>query len=266
MGYAMYVWERIKYQRRLLAQFIKRDLKARFAGTIGGALWLILNPLSQILIYFFLFSMVLRVQIPKAEEGTDSFVLFFLSGLFPWMAFNEAVMRSATILLENANLITKVVFPSGLLPLSVLASSFIIGGAGFMVLLIYLALKGLFSIWWCLLPLHFLLLMGFSLGLCVLISALTVFLRDLQQLLSIGLMVWFYATPIIYPISLVPERIRWIVAENPMYIYIALVREALFLSRQDPVLWVKGIIWCGISVFAGITIFRRLKPSFADVL
>ena len=134
------------------------------------------------------------------------------------------------------------------------------------MLLIYLAIEGLFSPWWGLLPLHFLLLMGFSLGLCVLISAMTVFLRDIQQLLSIGLMVWFYATPIIYPVSLVPERMRGIVAENPIYIYIALIRQALFLSRQDPVLWLKGIIWCLVSAFVGIAIFRRLKPSFADVL
>lgn len=257
----------ISSQRHLLFQFIKRDLKGRFAGHIGGPIWLLINPLSQICIYFFLFSMVLKIRLSQADVGTESFIAFFLTGLFPWLALNEAISRSSVVLLENAGLITKVVFPSGLLPLSVVISSFILNGAGFILFLLYMAFKVKLTWWWLFIPIHLFLLMAFSLGFSALIASITVFLRDIQQLINILLTVWFYTTPIIYPLSMVPERFKFIIKWcNPIYPHLELIREAIFKGHQDLTLIIMSTVWSFVMLFIGVWVFRRLKPAFSDVL
>ena len=100
----------------LLKEFVKRDIHGRFVGSAGGLLWTILTPLSQVIIFSFLFNTVFKIRLSRLEVGTESFIIFFLAGLFPWMAFSESLTRSTGILLEHANLITKVVFPTELLP------------------------------------------------------------------------------------------------------------------------------------------------------
>ena len=102
--------------RQLLRQFVVRDIKGRFAGSAAGILWAVMNPLATIVVYLFVFSLVLRVTVSMEEAGTTLFSLFFLSGLLPWLLFAEGLSRSVGCLLDNANLITKVVFPVELLP------------------------------------------------------------------------------------------------------------------------------------------------------
>ena len=252
--------------RGLLFQFVRRELLGRYAGTIGGPLWMVATPLVHICIYLLVFGAILKVRIPEAETGTGSFLAYFLAGLFPWMALNDSLMRSSSILLENANLITKVVFPCGLLPASAAAAAFLLNLTGLLLFMGYLALSTGPDPLWALLPLEFAGLFAFALGLSALLSALTVFLRDIREFLGTLLMVWFYATPIIYPPSMVPESLRFLLALNPMHHHLLVVRALLF-GRTPPLLsvWLSASASL-ISLTFGVWAFRRLKPSFGDVL
>ncbi len=252
--------------QHLLKGFISREIKGRFAGSFGGILWTLINPLATIAVYMFLFSIVVKIPITSEETGTNSFLIYFLSGLFPWLMFSESLTRSVGCLLSNANLITKVVFPVELLPTSSLLTGLIINGIGMALFLLYLLTVGYIDVSWMwimvLLPLQLL----FTWGLVMFVSALSVFIRDLQELIGIILMIWFYSTPILYPLSLIPAEIRSLVSFNPIGILVALYRDILLKQQIN---LEKLIIFFIISFFVymiGSWFFMKSKPALADVL
>jgi len=252
--------------RHLLGVFIVRDVKGRFAGSIGGVCWTLINPLATIVIYLFVFSLVLRVQATVAETGTDSFGIYLLSGLFPWLIFSEGLSRSAGCLIQNANLITKVVFPVELLPVGAVTASLVINGIGMVLFLGYLLIAGYGHLTWLLLFLLIPILMIFTWGIASLLAAASVFIRDIPELLAIILMVLFFATPIIYPASMIPAGISPFMALNPISIFISLFGNALLLHQTDWLLIAQGGILALISYCIGSWFFVRAKPAFGDVL
>jgi lipopolysaccharide transport system permease protein len=252
--------------RRLLREFVAREAKGRFAGSAAGALWTLIHPLATIVVYFFVFSVVMRVQVRVEETGTDNFAIFFLSGLFPWLFFAESLSRSVGSLVDNASLITRVVFPVELLPMSTVAAAFIVNGLGMALFLGYLAVGGYGHITWFLLLLLIPMEMAFTLGMVFFVTAACVFLRDVRELLGIVLMVWFFGTPILYPVSLVPDFLRPLFQLNPMTFFVGLCREALLLHTISWVpLAVAGLL-AAISYGIGAWFFMRAKPAFGDVL
>ena len=252
--------------RGLFKEFLRREIYGRFAGSIGGSLWLIATPLSQIMIYSFVFSVILEMRLSRQEVGTESFVVFLLAGMFPWMGFSEGLIRCTNIMLENANLITKVVFPVELLPTASLCSAFILNGFGLGLFMSYLIWTGFASWTWLWLPVILLLFYLFALGLAAFLSALCVFLRDIQQLFSIIIFVWFYLTPILYPVSMVPADFQPYLYVNPVFPFIEFFRQVLLCKTMAPTLLCISTIWTGISLFLGVFFFERIKNSFADVL
>ncbi|MBF0200041.1 MAG: ABC transporter permease, partial [Desulfamplus sp.] len=208
--------------RYLLRQFVIRDIKGRFAASVIGILWAFLSPLATMISYIFVFSLVMRISISADETGTSQFSLFFLAGFFPWTLFSESINKSSRVLIDNAGLITKVLFPTELLPVSSVLSSFLTGGIGFLIFLFYLSLHGFLHISWALLPLLLMLLFVFALGIAFFISALHVFLRDVGELLNILMMLWFFGTPIIYPASMLPDSLKMFLSCNPMLPFISL--------------------------------------------
>ncbi|MBW1671566.1 MAG: ABC transporter permease [Deltaproteobacteria bacterium] len=250
----------------LFKKFFTREIRGRFAGSMGGSFWLLVTPLSHILIYSFVFGMILKIRLSHQEVGTDSFVLFLLAGLFPWMAFSEGLIRCTGILIENANIITKVVLPIELLPTVGLSGTFFINGVGMSFFVIYLVWAGFISWTWLWLPVLILLFFLFALGLAAFLSALCVFLRDTQQILPIIVFVWFYLTPIIYPISMIPSKFHSYLYFNPAFPFIELFRQILLRQTMDPVLFCLAAAWTILSLFLGTFFFERLKHSFADVL
>jgi len=249
----------------LLREFISREIKGRFAGSTAGILWTLINPLVNISLYYFVFSIIIRVQVNTAETGTDSFFIYFLSGFFPWYFFSESLSRSVGILIENANLITKVVFPLELLPVGTVFTSLILNGIGMTIFLIYLILEGYFHISWGFLLLIIPFQIFFIWGLANFFSALCVFIRDMREIMSILLTVWFYATPVIYPASMLPASFE-IIKFNPMWMFVQLYRDAIIVHHIN---WVDfgivGIISL-LSYCIGTWFFMRAKPSFGDVL
>jgi len=251
---------------RLLREFVGREVKGPFAGSMAGAGWTLIHPLAAIAVYLIVFSQIIRMQVTVEETGTADFAVYFLSGMFPWLMFADGLTRSAGSLLWNANLITKVVFPVELLPACAVLSALLVNGVGMVLLLAYLALRGYLALSWLglfiLIPLQIL----FTWGIASFLAAVCVFLRDIREFLGVFLMVWFFATPIIYPLSMMPEGFKRWTWVNPMAVLIPLYRDLLLKHQWDP----AGFLYISLlSLFcycAGSWFLMRARPAFGDVL
>ncbi len=187
----------------LLRTLVRRDLEARYKGSVLGNLWSIVNPLSQLLIYTYVFSVILKVKLSlkglPANENV-SFGLWLFAGLLPWIAFSTGLNQSASSVIGQPNLVKKVVFPLSLLPLVPILSAFVESSFGLMMLIFFVALSsGTIHTTLALLPLVWLPQLLLTAGLGYLAAGLTVFLRDIPQTLNVILNIWFYATPVVYP-------------------------------------------------------------------
>lgn len=252
--------------RELLKGFVVKNIKGRFAGSFAGLLWTVLSPLSKIAAYFFVFSMVLRVTVTVEETGTDKFVIFFLCGFFPWIMLAESLAKSVRILIEESSIITNVVFPVELLPASVVASNFLINGIGFTLFLVYLGFAGYLNITWILVPLVVIFQMLFILGLAYFLSAMCVFIRDLGELFNIVILLWFFGTPVIYPVSRVPESMSFIFNLNPMVSFVDLFRDTILMGKVDMNSLILSAGFALASYGIGAWVFIRSKSAFGDVL
>jgi lipopolysaccharide transport system permease protein len=253
--------------RSLIQSMARRDILARYRGSFGGIYWTLLHPILLMLTYFFVFGIVLQARF-AGDPSRSGFALYFLAGMMPWMAFSEAVGRSPTILLENRNFIKKLIFPVVTLPVNLVA-------AGLVTELIALAALTVFSfiargslpatILW--LPVLLIPQIFFTAGLTWFLSALGVFVRDLGQVIGFVLTLWFFLTPICYPVESLPPEAAAILAKNPIY---ALVRgyRAIFLEGQPPPFGATWKFWAvSIVVFVlGHAWFYKLRRSFADVV
>lgn len=255
----------------LLRTLVRRDLEARYKGSILGNLWPLLNQLSQLLIYTYVFSIVLRVKLSLRglPENNLTFGLWLFAGLLPWIAFSTGLTQAASSVVGQPNLVKKVVFPLSLLPLVPILSTFIESSFGLMALILLVAatthtLHGTLV----LLPLIWITQLLLTTGLGYLAAGLTVFLRDIPQTLAVILNLWLYLTPIVYPATAIPEAWRhWIFWLNPMspiaeiYRDIVLVGNVKHWGEWGVAFIISTIIFC-----CGFLVYKRLRPAFADVL
>jgi len=253
-------------RRSLLFQLVRRDFEQRFVGSIIGWVWALIHPLVLLVCWWFVFSVSLKVAVPPGE-GTRNYALFVFAGMLPWLLFSETLQRSASSVVEQANLITKTVFPSELIPVSVFLSA-VVSHALALALLIAVVAFGAHH----LSPLVLLLpVFVFSIGLLAVglgwvLGSLHVFLRDTAQLVSVALTFWFWLTPIMIAESLYPPKARWLLAANPMFYavqsYRAIVLRGVFPIRELAILTAFGIA----AFTIGGLFFRHMKRGFADVL
>lgn len=256
----------------LLRTLVRRDLEARYKGSILGNLWPVINQLSQLLIYTYVFSVVLKVRLSLkglAANESLTFGLWLFAGLLPWMAFTSGLVQSAGSVVSQPNLVKKVVFPLNLLPLVPILSAFIESSFGLMLLIVFVAIltKELHPTL-ALLPLVWIPQLLFTAGLGYLAAGFTVFLRDIPQTLGVIINLWFYVTPLVYPISSIPEGWRdWIFWLNPMatiaelYRDLVLVGEVKHWAEWGTTYLIALTVFCG-----GLWCYRRLRSAFADVL
>ena len=251
---------------RLFHNFVRQDFTSQFAGSVGGFLWLFVTPVVNILIYAFVFRFVFGIRAP-AEFGQTSFVIFMMVGYLPWFAFAESLSRAPSLLLEKAPLITKVMFPVNLLPVVGTIIPYLTHSIGIVLLLGYLALSGYFNVLWLWIPVVLFLQFLFSMGLVAVLSAFCVFLRDLQQLVSLIVTSWFFLTPIVYPLSIIQDpAIRELYYLNPMHSFIDFYRQVI-LAGEFPLLNFQIILVVSLaSYFVGGWLFMRIKHAFGDVL
>jgi lipopolysaccharide transport system permease protein len=252
-------------RRSLLFQLVRRDFQQRFIGSTIGWIWGLIHPLVLLLSWVYIFQVCLRNPPPK---GVENYPLFIFSGMLPWLLFSDTLQRSASSLLEHANLITKSVFPSEIVPVSVFLSS-LVSHLLAMVLMIVAAAVVLhkFSAFLLLLPVYMVLVGLFAVGLGWIMASLHVFLRDTAQFLSVALVFWFWMTPIMISEYMVPSRLKFVVAANPMNYAVRVYRSALLEARWPSSMDLVILAASGGAVFVlGGLFFRYMKRGFADVL
>ncbi|HLY62713.1 MAG TPA: ABC transporter permease [Terriglobia bacterium] len=263
------VWEPLQglYRyRKLIRLMVKRDLLGRYKGSFAGILWTVLNPLALLLTYWLVFSVILKVPSPTGRS--IDFVFFILSGLLPWIAFSESLIRSNTCILENANLVKKVVFPLETLPVIRTLSSGVNSLVGVLLLMILL-LGSRGSLPWTviLLPAIFLPQLLLTVGFGWFLASLGVFVRDTNTIIGLVLTVWMFLCPIVYPQSMVPKGLVPWFRLNPFLPIVSGYRNVLIdgtIPGVKSMLFLIGISF--LIFFLGYFWFIRTKRAFADVV
>jgi ABC-type polysaccharide/polyol phosphate export permease len=230
-------------------------------------MWGLILPLVQLVSWVFVFEFCLHQTVPRGQP-TNSYALFLFCGFLPWWLFQETVTRSANSMLDNANLITKTVFPAEIVPVSIFLSSLashlmVVAAVG----VGYGVVTGHFSMWMLVLPVYMLLVGLFAIGVGWIVASLQVYLRDTAQVFTVILIFWFWVTPIFVSEQQIPERFRFALHLNPLAFVVQAYRDRL-LSYRIPSLHDFAIITAyAVTVFvAGGLFFRHLKRGFADVL
>lgn len=261
-------WPRNLWPHRwLFLSLLEREIKNRYVGSLTGLFWAVLHPMLLLLVYALVFRLVFRVHTPEMEQ--HGFTAFVAMGLWPWLMLQEGVQRGALAIQNHAGLIKKVALPHELLVYATVAATFLVHGLGLMLVMLVLTLLGIPMHWggmaagllW-LLPL-FLGTAGLGLGL----SALQTLFRDVEHVLGPVFMVLFYATPVLYAASMVPEPIRTALQWNPLTHAIEPIRIwSLGLPWPHP-LWAGAWAVGSVLLFlVGRAFFVRLSPYFEDFL
>ncbi|HLB25933.1 MAG TPA: ABC transporter permease [Nitrospirota bacterium] len=253
--------------RYTIRSFAVRDIKLRYSGSFIGIFWSLVHPLVTVLTYSIIFSFIFKARVGEQYAGSN-YSLWLLCGLVPWFFFNETLQRSSTVIMENRNLITKAVFPSEVLPIGLMSSSFVNHVIGMAIVLAAAAiLTGGIAPASVYAAVYFVPFALMTLGLAWLLASVNVFIRDVGQMTGIALNLWFFYTPIIYPIGIIPERFRVILELNPVYHIVEGYRRSVLLNEPPRPLVVLSLLAFSLVVFGvGGLVFRRLKPSFPDVL
>jgi lipopolysaccharide transport system permease protein len=253
--------------RKLIGSMVRRDIVSRYRGSLGGAVWTFLNPLLLMATYFFVFGVVLRTSF-GADTSRTGFVLYFLAGMLPWLAFSEAVGRAPYVILEYRSFVKKIVFPLETLPINLVISGAVTEAFGIVIFLVGLfAVRGAIPVSVVWLPLLLIPQILFTAGLAWVLAATGVYVRDLGQVTGYLLTLWFFLTPICYPESSLPPQSLPLLRFNPLFVLVRAYR-AVFLENQAPS--IRGMIglWIvGAAVaITGYAWFHRLRKSFADVI
>lgn len=257
------VWK----HRWLFLGFVKRELKSRYQGSIGGLIWVLMHPVILLAVYAVVFQSIFKVKFSDLQ-GHD-FIVFLAVVLWPWMAFQEGLLRGTQAVLQNAALVKKVQFPHELLVYAAVVAAFTIQFGGYIVVITLLQALGYGLAWsslaWVVVlsGILFCVTIGLSLALC----AIQVYLKDVEQVLSQVLMLLFYLTPILYPVTLLPENLQQILFLNFLSHIFGAIRNA-WLYGMAPGYWtvLALIAISAASVTLGRRLFLKMSPYFEDVI
>lgn len=254
--------------RDLLVMLLKRDFITFYKQTILGPLWFIIQPLLTALIYIVLF-----VQVAKINVGGVPTLAFYLSGVTIWNYFSDSLIKTSNVFQGNANVFGKVYFPRLIMPLSVVFSSLMKFAIQFLlfvgVVMYYTFVKNEIhpNAWVLMTPILLLMMASFALGVGMIFSSMTTKYKDLSFLLAFGVQLYMYATPVVYPITAMPEKYRWIVESNPLTSIFECYRYGyLGVGHFEPfrLIYSAGVI--GILLVIGTITFNKVEKSFMDTI
>ncbi|CDE14462.1 o-antigen export system permease protein RfbA [Clostridium sp. CAG:470] len=247
--------------RELLKTNVKKEIRGKYKNSFLGVLWSFLNPLLQIAVYAIVFQIILK-------NPQENYAIFICCGLIPWTFFSSTISRAAFTMVENGNLLKKVYFPREILPISIVTSeavnflistiiiiAFVIfGGVGLSKYIVFYPLV---------LIAQYILLIGISL----IVSSISVYVRDLQHLIGVALQLFFYATPIVYSANVIPDNLKWILNLNPMTYIIEAYRDIFYNQTMINIqpLFILIIISVALCII-GYLIFNKLQKGFAEQL
>ena len=257
------------HYRDLMLLFVRRDFVSVYKQTILGPLWYLIQPLLTTITFTFIFGRIASLP----TDGLPQF-LFYMSGTVVWSYFASCLTKTSETFVQNANLFGKVYFPRLAVPVSILISNlitFLIQFAMFLVFVLYFVWRGTsiqFNWFWIALsPVLILMMAGLGLGFGIIISSLTTKYRDLRFLVTFGVSLLMYATPVIYPVSSIPERFQWLILANPMTPIVEAFRYAfLGAGTVDIKHLLYSFAFMLIVVFLGSVIFNRVEQTFMDTV
>jgi ABC-2 type transport system permease protein len=247
--------------REMFVALVARDVRGRYRGSLLGILWSFINPMMQMAVYTVVFSYIFRAGVPNYN-------VFLFCALLPWMWFTSSLTAGANAIVANGNLVKKIYFPTELLPMVAVTSNLINFLLSLPVLFAFLVAYRYPPSWtWLALPLVIVVQFALTSGFSILLASLNTFYRDVSYLLGVLITMWFYVTPIIYPASLVPERLMPLMALNPMFHVVSTYRQILLDGTWPS--WQSMSAMLALSMvllFGSLTIFNRTKFQFAEVV
>jgi lipopolysaccharide transport system permease protein len=254
---------RVFNSRDLIAAWTSRTIRARYQQSALGWLWAIIQPAAQVAIFAIIFTLFVPVN-----TGGTPYVVFSYVAMAPWAFVASSLPDMANSLVANMSLVTKIYFPRQALPIAAMLArlmDFGLAASLILVLLVYFQVPVLFQAW-LFLPVILGIQMMLVLGLGLALAAANVFYRDVQSLLTLVIQLWFYASPIIYPVSLVPERLRAFYFLNPMAGIIEAYRDVLVYARVPGMYLVTSAIVSLVILVVGYWFFKRVEFQIADIV
>ncbi len=257
----MNVFKEIYNYRELLKTNIKKEIRGKYKGSWLGVLWTFLNPLLMLAVYAFVFPYILRVNV-------DNYTIFMIVALIPWNFFTTAIQSGTGSVVANGNILKKVYFPREIIPISITTSQLVNFLITCIIMAVFIIFSGVgFSVHALLFPLLVLIQYILILGLTFILSALTVFVRDIDHFVSVILMLGFYATPIVYQGEMLPKKFQIFLKLNPMAQLVEAYRSILYYHRLPDmtmlVVWGVGSV---VLLIVGYLIFKKLEKSFVEEL
>lgn len=253
--------------RSFIFSSIKREFQSKYKKSILGIGWAVINPLAMIFVYTVIFSQVMKARLPGVDSAF-AYSIYLCAGVLTWGLFAEIVGRAQTVFIENANLLKKLSFPRLCLPVIVVANALVNFAVIFGLFTIFLVLSGSFPgiTYLALIPLLALLVI-FSIGLGITLGVLNVFFRDVGQFFGVFITFWFWFTPIVYPISILPETSRSLMSINPMAPLISAFQQVLVHGKwpQWETLFLVAVLGITLCI-VGMGLFRRHAGEMVDEL
>ena len=247
--------------REFLKTSILKEFRGKYKKSFLGVLWSFLNPLFQLLIYSLVFPFIMGNRV-------ENYTVFLIIGIMPWTFFNNTILQSAACIVTNEGIIKKVFFPREILPLSTLTSNLINFLIMELIVFLALAVSGIgFTKALIMLPVIIIMQYIFQMGLAFIFSAITVYIRDVEYILNVFMMLMFYLCPVLYPTSMIPDNLIGWFQLNPMFHIIDFYRQILYLGQIPSMMSIlKLFILCIVTAYIGYRIFKRLEKRFAEEL
>jgi ABC-type polysaccharide/polyol phosphate export permease len=252
--------------RDLLRALVARDLRTRYAGSAAGMLWAVVNPLLQIAILTVVFSLVLRVRFGPVADGVP-FAVVLAWGLFPWLAFQESVIRATTSLADNGILVKRMAFPPEIVLVEPILAATVQLGIALGLVLALMPMLGVgvaVTVPLCLIPLA--IQMALAIGIGWILGVLHVYIRDTAQVVVAALQAWFYLTPIVYAVESAPEVLQDLLSINPL---LGIVENFRAFALGEPPHW-GALVWSAVaavlSLAAGAFAVSRARAELADLV
>jgi ABC-type polysaccharide/polyol phosphate export permease len=245
--------------RELLKTNIKKEIRGKYKGSFLGVLWSFVNPLLTVMVYAIVFPYILKSSEPN-------YIIFLIVGIIPWTYFTTVINQGTTTVLGNASIIKKVYFPREILPISVVTSGLINFLISCIIILIFILFSGIGFSWYLVfLPLIVLIQYIISLALVFILSAIDIYVRDIEYIVNFFVMMLFYATPILYSPSLFPEKLKWLFNLNPMAHIINGYRDIFYYKQMPNLENLSLLLMISLGfLFIGYKVFKKLEKGFAE--
>lgn len=255
----MNFFKELYHYRELLKTNVKKDIRGKYKGSFLGILWSFINPLLQVLVYALVFPYIMKVE-------TENYLIFLICGIIPWTWFITSISQGTTSITNNANLIKKVYFPREILPISVVTSGLVNFLISCLIILIFVICGGL-GITWHLVFLPFIIIVQylFTLALIFVLSAINVYVKDVEYIVSFIINMLFYATPILYTTEMFSGPILWIFRLNPLAHLINAYRDVFYVHHIPNLINLSILL--GVSILLVVIcyiIFKKLEKRFAE--